>query len=1306
MNTLLRKILLAAHAGLVVLASAGAQAAPLSLEDVPLFLSSRADPNVLLNMSVETPMGGAAYTDNVGVPAGCAGRINDVLGEAGADSIGACYFPATVYLGYFDPAKCYTTSGAYPTNRFDPVGPATASHSCTGQWSGNFLNWMSMTAVDMFTWTMTGGNRVTDTTGLTVIRRARKQNNNSWFPRKVLTAALNVAPSTVTPFTDAALFFHNTDWGFAVGTTFASATAAAPNRGQFAVDVRVCNVGVGLEANCAAYGGGSPYFKPEGLIQRNAAVKRFGVISYTFDNADTRNGGVLRAQMKYVGPTLPDGTANPAREYGTDGILLFNPDGATGGLDSGVINYVNKFSAPGYKTFDPIGELFYEAVRYFKHLGPTPECSSGLTLAQHGGFQVLTDWEDPIQYRCQKNFIVAINDANPWLDKRLPGTFFTSSAVPTALAANDYGEPTNADTSINVRDLTNQVGAMEGLNGTTWSSTGSWISGTLSGQNDSVGGGVGTWDNSCTDKVVGNLGEVMGTCPSPNKQNSYYIAGLAYYANTTDLRSDFANDRGIQNVSSFVIDTQEFSTNPLDGPKNMLWLAGKYGGFADANADGIPQTAEWDTDNDGLPDNYVLATLPQNLVAGLNRAFAFIDDRTASASSASVNSGSISSETRVFQAKFNSGTWTGQLLSFPVNTDGTLGGQEWDAATVLPAAGSRKITTVNTNGAGVPFQWASLDATRKTQLDPSSDGRGAQRLQYLRGDGSNELQNGGVFRNRPVKLGDIVSSAPAFVGKPSSRFPDTLESIAYSSYRIAKAGRTEMVYTGANDGMLHAFDATSGVEQFAYIPSAVFKNLHQLANVNYQHKYYVDGSPTTRDAFYGSAWHTVLVSGLNKGGQGIYALDVTTPGNLTEANADSVAMWEFNDADTDANALNNDVDLGYTYSRPQVARMANGKWAAIFGNGYNNTEADGAASTTGNAVLYIVDLATGNLERKISTGIGMSADPLGLSRPNGLATPFTADLNGDSIVDYIYAGDLFGNLWKFNVTNASSASWDVAYKSGSLGLPLFTARHDNGTPGSTGDDTVQPITTRPVVGMGPRGAGMVVLFGTGKFLEGNDKDAALIEPQSFYGIIDYNTGTAATDRVLSRTTLVEQEILLEQDFDFGGEPTPMRVTSDNALAAGRGWYMDLTSPVNGEEGEMQVSDSILRNDRIIFTTIIPSGDPCGFGGSSWLMELDALSGARLANSPFDRNNDGEFNDQDNITVTLPDGTTAPVPASAIKSEDGLWARPAILAGSTADYLYASSTRDCSGDPDCTNLDVTSTDPGVGAIGRQSWRQVK
>src|SRR4029079_17483855 len=377
------------------------------------------------------------------------------------------------------------------------------------------------------------------------------------------------------------------------------------------------------------------YSKPEGAIQRNARTKRFGAISYSTDGSSNRHGGVLRSNMKYVGPTLPDGSTNSAAEFRIDGTLVNNPDGASGGLHRRRINYINKFSEAAYKSLDPVSELFYESIRYFKHIGPTPEYSAGLTTTQLGGFQVVNSWSDPQQYKCQKNFIIAINDANPWLDKRLPGTFFMSPTITGASATitrdgEDYGEPSNADHDINVRDLTNRVGAMEGLNGN-WSNSGTWTSsgahGSVRGAHDSVGGGAGTFDNACSSKTVSALGEVMGTCPYPGKQNSYYVAGLAYYANTTDLRSDFANDRGIQNVQTFMIDTQEFNSNPLDGPKNMLWLTGKYGGFTDANNNATPEASEWDADGDGQPDNYVLAPQPQNLLNGPDRAIDFLKAR-------------------------------------------------------------------------------------------------------------------------------------------------------------------------------------------------------------------------------------------------------------------------------------------------------------------------------------------------------------------------------------------------------------------------------------------------------------------------------------------------------------------------------------------------------------------------------------------------------------------------------------------------------------------------------------------------------
>jgi len=1293
-----KNLIKAAHLALAALiVSVSAQSAPLNLQNVPLYLLSRADPNVMLNMSVETPMGGAAYADQAGSPtAACTARRNDVLGETSADDIGWCYFPTVEYLGYFNPKLCYTynTGSGY----FESAANAASDHSCTSQWSGNFLNWATMTAIDMFTWTMTGGNRVTDTTALTVIRRARKQDNNSWFPRKVLESTINVAPSTVTPYSESKIFIHNTTWGFALGKTFAAATGT-PDIGSFEAKVRVCAknaalVNGGLESNCVPYGTSpSVYFKPEGLIQGNATVKRFGVISYTFDGADTRDGGVLRSNMKYVGPQLADGSANAKKEYGEDGLLIHNPDGASDSLNSGVINYINKFSDPGYKSLDPIGELFYESVRYFKNLGPTPEYSAGITRsstdAKACGFwfaNSAADWQDPIQYRCQKNFAVAINDANPWLDKKLPGTHFTTPTingatgfVPFTLAGSDYGQPSNADASINVTELTNRVGELEGLNGTTWDNTGTWTSGTATGQSDAIGGGLLTWDNSCsTGKTMGKLGEVMGTCPAPQKQNSYYIAGLAYYANTSDLRTGtgFENDRGIQNLNSFIIDTQEFNANPLDGPRNMLWLAGKYGGFVDKNGDKIPQTAEWDADANGMPDNYVLATQPKKLVDGLNAAFDFVNSQASSAASASVNAGSISSETRVYQAKFNSGEWAGQLLSLPVNPDGSLAAAEWDAETKVPAHDARKIITLNANtGVGAAFTWDTIGATHQAELDPGGDTLGSLRLSYLRGDSAKERQNDGPFRQRTKKLGDIVSSSPLFVGKPPFRYDEK----SYIEFRDLYADRNKMVYAGANDGMLHGFDAKTGVEQFAFIPRAVFKNLRLLTQPNYTHAFYVDGSPTMGDVFYNDNWHTVLVGGLNKGGQGIYALDITDPSQFSESNAASIVKWEFTDQD--------DEDLGYTYSRPAIVKVRDGagtKWVAVFGNGYNNTENDGQQSSTGHAALYFVDIEDGELVRKIEIEQGS------MTTPNGLATPALVDLDGDGVVDYAFAGDLRGNLWKFNLKDTDPDDWEIAFQ----GTPLFTARDGVGA-----GTNRQPITSRPEVGRGPNGRGMIVLFGTGRFLESADRDVNTLKLQTFYGIIDPNKENDADDAVGSRNNLTRQTIDVEEVQTFGAQSVPVRLTSENVVT-NKGWYLDLVRVETGQpimthfKGEMQVSDSILRNGRIIFTTLIPNKDACGFGGTSWLMELEALSGARLDYTPFDLNNDKAFDEND--YGTLEDDTKDA--ASGLHTEVGITPKPGIISDDDTEFKYLPGTTG--------NMQVIRENPGLGDTGRQSWRQMR
>jgi type IV pilus assembly protein PilY1 len=765
--------------------------------------------------------------------------------------------------------------------------------------------------------------------------------------------------------------------------------------------------------------------------------------------------------------------------------------------------------------------------------------------------------------------------------------------------------------------------------------------------------------------------------------------------------------------SSFVT-TRSFDPGTTAGAellKDPLWYAAKYGGFQEdkIGANNLPdKKEEWDTDNDGDPDNYFLVTNALKLGEQLSKAFDAILKRNTASASASVNSGTINEDTRIYQAQFTTGDWSGDIVAYPVlkddpstplvNEAGQIDDAVWSAKSQVPAAGSRKIFTTNTNGSVVPFTWSDLDDTRKgllgsTVVPPMGIAQAEARLNYLRGDRSGELRNGGTMRDRNVNsvLGDFVSSSPFYVGTPRAFYPDLLEGASnrYSTWRLSEdmQDRTKMIYAGANDGMLHAFDASTGKELWAFIPTPVFKNLSLLTTPTYQHKFFVDGAAMAVDAFVDSEWKTILVGGLNNGGQGVYALDVTYPDPANVDEAGEMLMWEFTDAD--------DADLGYTYSRPTVAKLADGKWYAIFGNGYNNTVVDGAYSSTGNAVLYVVELADKSNFYKFDTLAGGST-------PNGLSSVSVVDFNDDGISDYAYAGDLQGNLWKFTFKDANPSNWGFAHKTGTPAVPtpLFVAKDDA--------NIRQPITTRPQVGFGRRGEGLMVLFGTGKFLEPNDRVVSLATPQTFYGLWDKNKGLSTDILSSGRGDLAEQTI----DVESMG----VRVTSKNDVSSKRGWYMDLL-PVGSATsiGEMQVTNSVLRNRRIIFTTQIPNEDPCGFGGTSWIMELDYLSGGRLNESPFDINGDGKFDANDLISYTQ-GGTDYKNPPSGIQSENGILSQPAFLTSGNREWMYLSTSNnddrkdedDPDDDDDCDDATIKCEENAVpaNAYGRQSWRQVR
>ena len=624
---------------------------------------------------------------------------------------------------------------------------------------------------------------------------------------------------------------------------------------------------------------------------------------------------------------------------------------------------------------------------------------------------------------------------------------------------------------------------------------------------------------------------------------------------------------------------------------------------------------------------------------------------TATSSSASIaaNSTRLDTGTRVYQAQFGSGDWVGELSAFNLNADGSLGSRIWRASEHVVPHHSRNIFTQGASG-GVPFLWGSLTAAQQGALN--AGGLGAQRLNYLRGDRTQEQTEGGPFRNRSSWLGDIINSDPAYSGSQNFGYKSLggAEGISYYAYRADKKARTPTIVVGSNSGMLHGFHADTGEELFAYVPSEALLKMADLTDPNYEHRYLVDGSPTVADVYLGGAWKTVAIGSMGVGGRTVFGLDISNPDTF----GGSDVLWEFTHP-----------ELGEGVSEVSVVRLADGTWAAIFGNGYN--------SSSETSQLFMVDISDGSLIQRIDTGVAGG---------NGMAAPIVVDVDGDRIADLIYAGDINGHLWKFD--QAKNGSWQVASMDSGGGKgkgkgspgPLFIAERDG---------LRQPITAKPEVS--EVDGDIMVYIGTGKFLEEGDKAAATTPIQSVYGIID--SGASVT-----RADLLEQEVLALGSY----AGRPFRVTSENEMddSLHMGWYVDLTLPGGAPEGERVVNRASVRGDTVLFSTLIPSEDPCDVGGTSWLLALDVRSGSRLLEGAFDLDGDGYIGEDDYVEVVI-NGDTVRVPISAVESQVGIVSRPVYLSGGGLDHALLSGT---SGDIESMRT------RGPIDRGRRSWRQLR
>ncbi|MFM5336398.1 pilus assembly protein [Aeromonas enteropelogenes] len=744
------------------------------------------------------------------------------------------------------------------------------------------------------------------------------------------------------------------------------------------------------------------------------------------------------------------------------------------------------------------------------------------------------------------------------------------------------------------------------------------------------------------------------------------LADVAYKYWKTDLRRDLAN---------------KVPTSTAD-PANWQHLVnftvglGVNGSLNPAN--GIPGSwpNPYDSDEFKIDDlwhaavnskgSFFSAADPDTFAEALSSTLAQIAARNSSASSVTANATRLDSNTHIYQARYNSGDWSGQLVSIPLNSDGSLGNIAWDAATQIPEPSARSIFT-RQGGAGIAFTWEALNNTNRTLLNIAGDNLGESRVAYLRGERGGEQRNGGVFRNRSDLLGDIINSDPVYVGKRDYGYSSAtgLTQTERESYQAflsstAIARRPPMLYVGANDGMLHGFRVADGVEQLAYIPASLLGELPQLTRPDYNHRYYVDGTPRVGDAYLGSRWKTLLLGSTGAGGKAVFAIDVTAPNNFT---ADKM-LWEFTHS-----------EMGIALAAPTLVRVkADNKWVALVANGYN--------SNSQTARLFVLDLATGAVIKEIDTQVGSA------SEPNGLSSPLPVDEDGDRVVDYVYAGDLQGNLWKFDLSDNNSAQWGIAFKAGNKPKPLFQA-----CDGACSTSTRQPITMRPLAIRHPRG-GIMVLMGTGSYFTNDDKSLPTNPRlEAVYGIWD-------TGSEVSRSQLLQQSITHEFVANGTTIKFNVRVVSsrDVNYTSQKGWYLVLKSPgLSKGVGERAVSEMLYRHKRLIFNTLIPSADACDFGGRSWLMELDPVSGARLTYSVFDVNGDGAVNDDDYVGIKDEAGNDIKVPVSG-KQFDELTTTPSVVEDADMERKYISGS---SG-----NISVT-LEEGAGDLGgRQSWLQLE
>ena len=730
--------------------------------------------------------------------------------------------------------------------------------------------------------------------------------------------------------------------------------------------------------------------------------------------------------------------------------------------------------------------------------------------------------------------------------------------------------------------------------------------------NDPLGGSrLPNWDG------INNDGNNLN---GDGEGDTLYLDDIAKFAFDIDMRSSGTDAAGKSwNAVDFPRQNMNTYTVGFTASNDMLSDAADYG-----------------------QGRYYQATDSSGLNAALSSALSDITSKAGSGGAGVTSSTTLTGSSSFFQTTYDPKDWRGTIKSFgftsagAVNTSAVL----WTTDTaIVPGATAPTYQSWNSlNNAAVTLAYGNFSPAQQTVLSQGLPVgiSGIDLVEWSKGTNKTGL------KVRSVLLGDIINSPLVLASPTEKTASDLAGDTTYSTYLTTKASNMNAsLVVNANDGFVSVINSANGTRRYAYMPSSVLPSLRLIADPNYvngvSHKFLVDGQLGVFDAQFGTAWKTLAIGGTGAGGKTFYGLQ------LFDASAGNVirALWEVS-APATASTSNAFNDLGYAYARPEVARLADGRWAAFIANGYG--------SNSGVAALYVLDVRDGSLIKKIVID--------STETTNGLSS-VKLRVNSQNVVQAAYGGDLKGRLWKFDLSATSSDSWGVAFS----GKPLFT----------TAGGATQPITAQPLLADNALG-GKQIFVGTGKFNESADKTNK--DLQAFYSVWDADGGSGN----LTVSSLQAQAIT----GSFSGSSGQFLTTTQNdtTYPTEKGWYLPLVYN-NVLTGERVINQASIVLGRIVFTTAsVDTTDPCASFGTGKLVELDAFNGKMLNYAVLDTNADGVVNSSDTIS-------------SGVIFTGGIPTLNAIINAGTGKPVTESSG----------NI-TTLVEKGGGGSRRIMWRQIQ